>query len=73
MSKTEIKLMCPECKKDFSPKKKNSKYCSKECRWKNNGGYNKKKETWWINTKGYIEGRIWIDDFTQIRVYSIDV
>lgn len=36
--------------------------------WANNGGHNKKTETWWINAKGYIEGRIWIDSETQIRV-----
>jgi len=36
--------------------------------WKNNGGKNKKQESWWKNQKGYIEGKIWLPDGTQIRV-----
>ena len=32
------------------------------------GGQNKKPESWWINAKGYIEGKIWISDEVQIRV-----
>ena len=36
--------------------------------WANNGGKNKKKESWWVNGKGYIEGRVWIDADTQVRV-----
>lgn len=30
--------------------------------WATNGGHNKKPETWWLSNKGYIVGRIWIDD-----------
>jgi hypothetical protein len=33
----------------------------------NNGGQNRKPETWWTDTKGYIQGRVWIGD-KQIRV-----
>lgn len=37
--------------------------------YKNNGKNQKRKsESWWKNQKGYIEGRIWLDDKTQIRV-----
>ena len=36
--------------------------------WKNNGGHNKKPEAWWKDQKGYIQGRIWLPDGTQIRV-----
>jgi hypothetical protein len=52
---------CENCKKIFRPLKKSSKYCSRPCAWANNGGHNKKPETWWTNNKGYIVGRIWID------------
>lgn len=59
---------CAECGKVFKPVRASSKYCSNPCRWKNNGGHNKKPESWWKNSKGYIEGRIWLEDGTQIRV-----
>ena len=36
--------------------------------WKNNGGHNKKQESWWKDSKGYIQGRIWLPGGTQIRV-----
>jgi hypothetical protein len=29
--------------------------------WANNGGHNKKPESWWVSEKGYINGRVWID------------
>lgn len=29
--------------------------------WSRNGGQNRKQETWWVNNRGYMEGRIWID------------
>lgn len=59
---------CPQCSRLFKPRSAKSIYCSRPCMWKNNGGHNKKTETWWKNSKGYIEGRVWIDDNTQIRV-----
>ena len=58
---------CAECKKVFRPKREDSKYCSRKCAWKNNGGHNKKQESWWLNSRGYIEGRVWIGN-KQIRV-----
>lgn len=36
--------------------------------WANNGGQNRKQEVWWVNSRGYVEGRVWIDEHTQIRV-----
>jgi hypothetical protein len=36
--------------------------------YKHNGGHNRKIESWWINRRGYIEGRIWLDEQTQIRI-----
>jgi hypothetical protein len=30
--------------------------------WANNGGHNKKPETWWMSQKGYINGRQWDGD-----------
>ena len=59
---------CNECGKLYRPRRLNSKYCSRECLWKNNGGHNKKAESWWINSNGYVEGKIWLPDGTQIRV-----
>lgn len=59
---------CPNCGETFRPYRATSKYCSKACKWANNGGRNKKPVTWWKNQKGYIEGRIWLADGTQIRV-----
>ena len=53
---------CNECGKIYRPKRANSKYCSRLCRWENNGknqGQNTDHETWWINSKGYVEGRVW--------------
>lgn len=60
--------ICPECGKTFRPLRSISKYCSRVCHWKNNGGRNKKSEVWWENPKGYIEGKIWVNDSFQIRV-----
>jgi len=60
--------ICPVCGKTFKPRRKASRFCSRPCLWSTNGGANKKKETWWINNRGYEEGRIWLDEHTQIRV-----
>lgn len=59
---------CLECGKIFRPARATSQYCSRRCAWANNGGRNKKPVSWWKNSKGYIEGKIWIDNETQIRV-----
>lgn len=58
---------CQECSKLFRPHDRDSRYCSRKCSWANNGGHNKKPETWWRNAKGYIEGKVWIGD-KQVRV-----
>lgn len=68
LSKASVVYQCPECRCRFSPRKKTSKYCSKKCLWKNNGGRNRKPQTWWTNGSGYIEGKIWMPDGTQRRV-----
>jgi hypothetical protein len=59
---------CAECGKTFRPLKKSSRYCSTQCARKKNGGWSKKDESWWTNPKGYIEGRITLDDGTKKRV-----
>ncbi|MFA5377406.1 MAG: HNH endonuclease signature motif containing protein [Dehalococcoidia bacterium] len=59
---------CHRCGKEFRPLRESSKYCSRRCLWDGNGGFNKKQESWWKNSKGYIEGRIWLPDGTQISV-----
>lgn len=58
---------CPQCGKLFRPRRIESVYCSRSCMWINNGGWNRKEETWWTNSRGYIEGRLWKGD-KQIRV-----
>ncbi len=60
---------CPECGKSFKPLRGRSRYCSRPCMWKNNGKNQKRKqESWWKNQKGYIEGRLWLPDGTQIKI-----
>ena len=58
---------CPECGSQFKPYRATSRYCSRYCAWANNGGKNKKPESWWVNSRGYVEGRVWIDG-VQVRV-----
>lgn len=50
---------CPECETVFKPRHANSKYCSRPCQWKNNkSGHRKDGPSWWVNGKGYVEGRV---------------
>lgn len=58
---------CLECGKIFRPFCRTSKYCSRPCAWKNNGKNKERKGSWWVNAKGYIEGRIWVNG-VAIRV-----
>ena len=53
---------CNECGKVYRPKREASKYCSRVCQWKNNGknlGQGIDHETWWLDSHGYITGRVW--------------
>lgn len=53
---------CNECGKVYRPKRESSSYCSRFCQWKNNGknqGQNIDHETWWLDSKGYVVGRVW--------------
>lgn len=59
---------CDACGETFRPIRSTSRFCSRKCMWSKNGGHNKKQECWWKNKKGYIEGKIWLPDGTQIRV-----
>ena len=59
---------CEACGSTFRPYRITSRFCSRPCAWSKNGGHNKKPESWWKNSKGYIEGRIWLEDGTQIQV-----
>lgn len=53
---------CATCGKGFRPFRSTSRFCSRPCMWKQNGGANAKPgPIWWINPRGYIEGRVWID------------
>lgn len=59
---------CRNCNTGFSPWKKTQKFCSRECYYDHGNRKLREKESWWINTKGYVEGRVWVDDNTQVRV-----
>lgn len=59
---------CAVCGAMFRPARGVAKYCSRKCATSQNGGRNRKTESWWINSRGYIEGKVWIDQHTQIRV-----
>lgn len=58
---------CEHCSTEFRPSRSSSRYCSRPCSWANNGGHNKKQESWWVNGRGYIEGRV-LEDGKQRRV-----
>lgn len=58
---------CDECGKVYRPRRDGSRYCSRPCMWANNGGANRKAETWWVNGKGYVEGKVWVNG-RQVRV-----
>lgn len=53
--------LCETCGAVFRPKRSASRFCSRPCLWKTNGGQNRKPESWWVNPRGYIEGRVWVD------------
>lgn len=53
---------CNECSKIYRPRRDTSNYCSNMCKWLHNGknqGQDKDHEIWWVNPRGYEEGRIW--------------
>lgn len=58
-------IICPVCNKVFRPISSRRKTCSRECgyKYRRNPNINRMKdEVWWINQKGYIEGRIRLSD-----------
>lgn len=59
---------CPNCGRRFRPTCSKSKYCSRQCMWANNGGHNRKPESWWVNGRGYLEGSIWVGPTKKIHV-----
>jgi len=50
---------CEACQRVFAARRKDSRFCSRPCMWSNNGGHNRKPETWWLSNRGYINGRVW--------------
>ncbi len=53
---------CDDCGSIYRPKRLGSRYCSRQCMWKNNGkhqGQDKDHEVWWVNSRGYVEGYVW--------------
>lgn len=62
---------CECCGIVFRPVDSKKRTCSRECGYKirRNGALKLRKiETWSKNKKGYIQGKIWIDEHTQIHV-----
>lgn len=54
--------ICETCGQSFRPKRSASRFCSRPCMWAQNGGQNRKEESWWVNANGYVEGRMWEGD-----------
>jgi HNH endonuclease len=52
---------CKACGIAFRPLRSSSAFCSRPCARTINGGHNYKGESWWIDQKGYIAGRVWVD------------
>lgn len=62
---------CENCGNIFRPVDSKKRTCSRQCGYaiRSNGALKlRKKECWWINKRGYVEGKIWLDEYTQIRV-----
>jgi len=59
---------CEACCNVFRPLRSTSRFCSRPCMWSKNEGRPQKAESWWKNSKGYIEGKIRLGDGTQIRI-----
>lgn len=62
---------CPICGVTFRAKQSSHMTCSRTCGYKLRGNPNisrKKPESWWINKRGYIEGRVWISETKKISV-----
>ena len=62
---------CLNCGKLFRPYNSIVKTCSRECGYsiRNNGASSrKKKESWYTSAMGYIQGHVWIDDYTKVYV-----
>lgn len=53
---------CEACGEAFRPARSSARFCSRPCARTINGGHNKKAKTWWVNQRGYIEGRVWIGE-----------
>ena len=61
---------CAVCGKVFRPKGSKIKTCSRKCGYEIRGNTSikqRKKESWHKRSDGYIEGTVWIDDYTQIK------
>lgn len=56
---------CAHCGAAFRPARSTASYCSVPCARVKNGGHNRKDESWWLNPRGYIEGRVLIDGRLQ--------
>jgi len=52
---------CAACGATFRPARASARFCSRPCARSINGGHNFKGESWWIDGKGYVSGRVWID------------
>ena len=62
---------CLNCGKVFRPYNQIVKTCSRDCGYsirKNGAETRRKKESWYTNKKGYVQGHIWIDEYTKIFV-----
>lgn len=53
---------CATCNKQFTPRLKTSRYCSRACLWVRKREPRQRADSWWVSAKGYIVGRIWDGD-----------
>ena len=62
---------CVNCGILFRPYNSIVKTCSKKCGYsiRDNGAKTRiKKESWYVNKKGYVQGHVWIDEHTKVFV-----
>ncbi len=52
---------CEACGKTYRKWRATSRFCSRPCLWSKNGGHNFVGESWWINGRGYVIGKLFID------------
>lgn len=53
--------VCQTCGDAFRPRRPSSRYCSRRCAWSQNGKWQQRTGSRWINQSGYVEVAVWVD------------